>query len=232
MKKNIIFVLIIFIGLSSLSILYLSFIKDKGLCSNIKNESELVKCYANLAIDNDDPSFCQKISKKLILNCYQVAASISNNWDYCDYIKEDEWQSNCIYTVSFKTNPPKRELCDRIRNITTKGFCLRELANEKKDVTVCNEIEDIIEREYCFDNLAENAIQVNTTYYLEKTRFDCSVIFSKCDSGEWIKNNILGVNKNYQKVSDYCNKLCANVSRRFGGYNTSIENTIIRCICK
>jgi|GEM_PF-5498851 len=225
--KNIIYVITI-ISIIIAGSYYYSQLNDED-CSIISDNSKLIDCYVNLVIKNDDPLICDQIpNNDLILNCYQKSAFTSNNLDYCDYIKQDKFQSNCVYTV-FNNRLPREELCKKIRNITSKGFCIRQIANKENNISICTQIEDTTENQYCLDNLAEGALQINSQDYIKKTNFDCSEIDVECGSRNWIEGNI---NEIMGDIGIICNNLCRNISRKSGGYRLEIDSTNVGCTCK
>ena len=142
---------------------------DSTLVTECDEKQDIIEkdlCYFNLALDNVDDSFCDKISgtqpnESAIIggvkkdSCY-ILISIENPEDLaiCEKIQNTEDKELCYRRVAVKKKDPS--ICDLIQRDPNpiKEKCFMDVAIEKKDVSICNKNQVQIWKNLCFTGVA------------------------------------------------------------------------------
>lgn len=151
---------------------------EAGDCEKIKNLSIQDKCYLQIATENNDISYCDKIASDLSTKneCYKSLAINTNdketcdkieniNTKYsclitidpetsCDYIVDQAEQDSCLLNIAIQTED--EELCKKTKfNLAyTESSCLEKIATIKKDPEICEKIEVESRYDVCLQSVA------------------------------------------------------------------------------
>lgn len=122
---------------------------SEGVCENIENNYGKFLCYLKLAIELEDPEFCEGN-----FNCYTELAVLTKDYDICDYIGFDAEIYKCLAKASGDRDYCN-EIDDEIERKSCEGVipeevsdceigdyynydCLFELAYNERNSTICD----------------------------------------------------------------------------------------------
>ncbi|MEK6933581.1 MAG: hypothetical protein AABW75_01755 [Nanoarchaeota archaeon] len=114
--------------------------KDPSICGEIRDSSVYDQCYSLIAIAMNDSSICAKIKKfDSVAICYTEIAKIKSDPELCKEINAEEfYKDQCYCVVAINKLDP--EPISYINNPTTKNICYGRVADEKNDLSICNNI--------------------------------------------------------------------------------------------
>lgn len=102
----------------------------------------------------DDPDANKEWCKKEIGNRYYGLATKNADISLCE--KAKDYKGDCYYDFAISTDNPK--LCEKVINsayfMRDKDNCYKELAKRRKDVDLCNKIENISEKDSSLESMS------------------------------------------------------------------------------
>jgi len=131
-------------------------------------------------------------------NCYYELAELKMLRGYCHKISDNKLSESCLSLIAVNNND--LAICRDLKN-SSRGFCIKKIAEKKEDPSVCIEITDQYWSDLCYFELSiilEEASLCNAVLS-EKTRNKCFFDFSLRE------NNTIGCDNIKNKdVKDVC----------------------------
>ena len=133
---------------------------EKVICDKIENKSLKLLCYNDLAIAKKDDSLCQEkesLAKTACIVAIKKDEKLCLWWNsdqkkICNaIIKQDEnicdWLDICYWELAKLKNDVN--ICDKIKNNTTKTMCILWIAVVKNDDKICDKIKKESHKKEC-----------------------------------------------------------------------------------
>ncbi|MEM2918456.1 MAG: hypothetical protein QXY62_03045 [Candidatus Altiarchaeota archaeon] len=118
------------------------------LCNNLRESYYRDMCYLRMAVIKNDESICYKQS-----NDDRVSLCISGlrrDNKFCANIKDIPTKSNCYFWVAYLHEDST--LCNNENMLRDDwDICYLEIAIQKYNLTICEKINDVDLKEYCFN---------------------------------------------------------------------------------
>jgi len=120
---------------------------NEGEC-NLRSESDIKHaCLANFALNNNDSSFCDKMTDVSFINpCYQQIATATSNAVLCAKIENKPNMERDVCYGNIAANTKNISLCNNIESSDMKTLCIAAI---KKDVSLCKSITDVNLKSLC-----------------------------------------------------------------------------------
>lgn len=122
--------------------------KNPDLCSQIKkgfdigpgpSEEDLIgTCYLNMALKTTDRPTCNKIPFPARSTCIDSIAFAQNDIDYCS-MTEGQWSKSSCYR-EFLLNGTSKKVCENINDVREKDLCYIYSVQYSKDIGVCEKL--------------------------------------------------------------------------------------------
>ena len=151
---------------------------DKSICGDISpDSSKYVKCFTDIALQNNDPEICNADMGQ-IDTCYAKVAINTRNGEICDKINDMVVRESCLRTILRTTaveegNP---ELCEQLDQFT-RDICFSSLASETKKLEYCEKISDTNEKDLCYIGVSDKHPQACDKIQNEITKQSCKEFF-------------------------------------------------------
>ena len=135
--------------------------KDPTVCDVII-DSDALRTLCNVRATGalGDVSLCETIEDNPPFNshrgnCYIEAVRATGNDALCEMVDGDSFRIHCYAGVAIILNDAS--YCEQLadRPPATIYQCYTKVAEELKDRTICNEIEDVLSKDQCFDSVRE-----------------------------------------------------------------------------
>ena len=168
---------------------------DLNLCRKM-NSTNPFYCYKKIADLTNNASICYDIEdagwKDLCLKSY---GEMNSNFTVCNDINDFNFKNDCLINVSqalndesicehielsYRCNEGVKLNCVKIR--TYQDQCYTPIALNKKDIKICNMIEDLIFRSQCIKALAVQEKDISICKMIE-----FSPIKEKCLEKAWME---------------------------------------------
>lgn len=128
-------------------------IQDPSLCEGL-DDFYKEDCYTELAKLSKNPLLCGRISKKFGEQdeCYDKVAKVAKDESICDFIApSSELATKVCYPDENKPSLPPT--CYYFPTI--KDFCYRDVAAIKKDISVCDQVPENVNKDLCYEAVLE-----------------------------------------------------------------------------
>ena len=137
------------------------------ICDTIQSEENKEECYKEVATNFSDPEICSKLKIPWEYNdCYWVVAEqnvanvIKDNKskpkeDYlaiCDNFQGEAYKGECYHWVAVNFSDMK--ICGGIANLLAHDNCYWDIARQKEDASICNNLKNNSWSKECLDELA------------------------------------------------------------------------------
>lgn len=122
--------------------------KDISKCNSVVNEAVKAACklnvmdaiYMEFALQYNDRSYCELIDKEeMRAKCFTNLAKKMSNKEFCDEIRQINMRNNCITALALA----KKDGMICLNNIDSeipRNLCLKEVALDVKQASLCNQI--------------------------------------------------------------------------------------------
>jgi len=138
--------------------------KDETLCEKVSDPDIKARCYSWMATGLEKEALCEKVpiekndiicTSTLQVNCrdecFLYIASHTGKASLCERMSDGLAKDNCYWQVAVKNSDPS--LCSKI-NLKSNAnysadFCYQVLANELKDITLCENVVDADAHDIC-----------------------------------------------------------------------------------
>jgi len=122
-------------------------------CAGLNDEFDKSLCYTDLAVANQDPIICNKLSDKFGVkdNCLISVAIDKKEISICDKITIQYSKDYCYS----KIGAAKQDLsiCSSIRKEFEKDFCYSDIAIAKQDLKICEYVVDSLNKDSCIEKI-------------------------------------------------------------------------------
>ena len=110
---------------------------SEDTCKEIAGEGSKGACYAKLALETGDESFCEKFTHQTFEEiCFSNVAQTNQDLDLC---KKAGTQENFCYQKVARLKEDET-ICEKIIPINVRNGCYHALAVLKKDISICNKV--------------------------------------------------------------------------------------------
>ena len=143
------------------------------LCNQIKDPFQRTICFSNIALKEKDPSICENIeSKTLLESCFlYIPYKYYNLYaeENCDDIGHESAKYTCLavvkndssYCEEITSEPFEKDLCDAIMsedsNYCTTDACYSQRAIMENNIDLCDSILSKLERARCIGTISKDA---------------------------------------------------------------------------
>ena len=107
-------------------------------------------CYIGLAAKHKDTALCQKMTSDIRKSCYTVIAQASNNPAICE--EAGSYKNSCYR--EYARNMKDVSVCDKITDVYEKDNCYSDAANTLADGSYCDKIKVVPNKDNCYHNIA------------------------------------------------------------------------------
>jgi hypothetical protein len=184
-------------------------LKDSSICfDTIAVRYENV-CLFNIAIEHNDPSFCEQIRKPgaSVGQCYFRVADTNKNFEICLQIKEDIWRNQCF--SSWAGVEGDISICDKITIDSEREDCYINVGEYSwinsgyQDTSICDNVVNNLKREFCYIGFITSASDYNVCEdkIMNKTIKNRCFIRAFSTPGA---ASFCNLNKEYSKLQERC----------------------------
>jgi hypothetical protein len=123
-------------------------------CQKLKKPFDKAACISGVALAGRDSSICMKLSEETLkAACISIIAECTMDESLCDDRMSDAGdQYTCLTWVARAKKDVS--ICDAIDNTNYKNPCIQEVASARKEVSLCNGIESNSSRDDCIEAVA------------------------------------------------------------------------------
>lgn len=123
---------------------------NADFCDSIKDDVSVSlydSCMKNVALRTENFDLCESMETSFVKqNCLRDAASKENDASYCSQIEDDKLKERCEIRATAHQNSITR--CNSLEFIE-ESECYTEFAFKKDDASICDNIEDLEDRDTC-----------------------------------------------------------------------------------
>ena len=124
--------------------------QDEAICYKISERVQKIECILNIAVEKNDLSICDKIIDATKDFPDEPRCIEFNGVKHCSSLKdlysEDKWR--CYRRIADKLN--NLQYCEKIEDFNIKSGCIRDIAGNMRDISICNNIKLSIEEDECY----------------------------------------------------------------------------------
>jgi len=147
---------------------------DFCLSKNLVQEKD--DCLQDLAIEFNKAVLCEELTNLDLEKCkrlvWKTYAVISKEIENCDSLLTEFDKVECIKEIAL--NASDKSICIKIDDFTKRGSCLAELAVQEKDLSICDSIEGSAKESCQFNvSIAISDVSLCNNFSLPSIKFDC-----------------------------------------------------------
>ena len=120
---------------------------DVKVCDLVKNDKAADFCVHEIAVEQDNHDLCKEIDSQYWKDNCNFNLAVNNNKDiYCSLISVEKQKADCFYDIAQATQDTM--LCEFLEG-KNRERCVYFIAQNKKDITICNEVPSSLGRDAC-----------------------------------------------------------------------------------
>lgn len=125
-------------------------------CVNVPDAADRDYCVLELALNTSNSDYCDVIKNTNWQTwCYTDLAEQTNNVDLCDNL-EDNYRNHCVKNIAI--NLINENLCPS--GSVAADECFRMIAINKNDSNICTSVVDVNQRNQCYSEISINTYDV------------------------------------------------------------------------